>query len=375
MSVGRNELCPCGSQKKYKKCCLSGEMVSIEKLVRQELKKFIYRMNESVSDLLMKDYNELSAFERKLRKSEEYPLSSEEKIHLYNLWYAIFEYPSFLENYIRDAQNHSKRVRTIDALEKMSTEQTVVFGTVVEYGRDSFSIQRWLTGERVTLYSLNDQLPSVHKGDTLFTLALGYKDGYLALPRPIVTPFLHRPEARIGKMYQNSGHKSVETFYEQELFDILGVLIDDERFDDERDEVSESNEKEAMSVQNAVNQYDWATDTYAESANMLASFIESFSKKDQEKLAVMIDLLHKYYEQRAPRVRKAAVYSAAMVEWFKSVCKDGLLNETQQKLAKHFSVSPNSISRVAHDMNEVLDPKWQNPVDDELDSVSKTRAL
>ena len=42
MKIGRNELCPCGSKKKYKKCCLDN---SNPHIYNDDVDNFISRMN------------------------------------------------------------------------------------------------------------------------------------------------------------------------------------------------------------------------------------------------------------------------------------------------------------------------------------------
>src|SRR5690625_5989566 len=37
MGVGRNDLCPCGSGKKYKKCCMNNKVVSLDGVIDKEL--------------------------------------------------------------------------------------------------------------------------------------------------------------------------------------------------------------------------------------------------------------------------------------------------------------------------------------------------
>jgi SEC-C motif len=41
MKVGRNDPCPCGSGKKYKKCCLEKDQVSKGELGREQIQRYI----------------------------------------------------------------------------------------------------------------------------------------------------------------------------------------------------------------------------------------------------------------------------------------------------------------------------------------------
>ena len=44
--VGRNDPCPCGSGKKYKKCCESKKTVSIEEVQAEELERILQTFYE-----------------------------------------------------------------------------------------------------------------------------------------------------------------------------------------------------------------------------------------------------------------------------------------------------------------------------------------
>ena len=52
--VGRNDSCPCGSGKKYKKCCGKSNVISMELLLDNELKD----LQVDIMDFAMNLYNE-----------------------------------------------------------------------------------------------------------------------------------------------------------------------------------------------------------------------------------------------------------------------------------------------------------------------------
>ena len=52
--IGRNDPCPCGSGKKYKKCCESKETISIEKVKTEELERVLQTFYDEYPE--RKDY-------------------------------------------------------------------------------------------------------------------------------------------------------------------------------------------------------------------------------------------------------------------------------------------------------------------------------
>jgi len=95
MSVGRNELCPCGSGKKYKKCC--GVVTPITELrgrheqkLRKEYASWIERLNNFVASQVSNERisEARDRFAREIGLSEESVLRPEWTTHFFN-WYVM----------------------------------------------------------------------------------------------------------------------------------------------------------------------------------------------------------------------------------------------------------------------------------------------
>lgn len=93
MSVGRNESCPCGSGKKYKKCC--GVVTSLEEvrtIREQKMKKEVHATLERLNKFVASHYSAETLQEARIRfaglvgLSHEEVVSSEWVMHFYN-WY------------------------------------------------------------------------------------------------------------------------------------------------------------------------------------------------------------------------------------------------------------------------------------------------
>ena len=61
--VGRNEPCPCGSGKKYKKCCESKATFSIEEVQSEELERILQAFYEEYPE--RRDLNEFLSLVKK----------------------------------------------------------------------------------------------------------------------------------------------------------------------------------------------------------------------------------------------------------------------------------------------------------------------
>ena len=117
--VGRNDPCPCGSGKKYKKCCGKEQVVDLQEVVSSELERIMEEfVEEGVGPA---DYFEL---EQRIRKWE-HVLSGTFDKDLLEM--AAFESYLFIDhadawkNYLARQQKHQKRQRILDIL--MSWEE------------------------------------------------------------------------------------------------------------------------------------------------------------------------------------------------------------------------------------------------------------
>ncbi|ANB61313.1 YecA family protein [Anoxybacteroides amylolyticum] len=93
MFVGRNDLCPCGSGKKYKKCCMNKDRVTEISRVRQE--RFFQLKTELIEKIqgflgeklsFFEHYNVKKAFHRELK-----PLKNKDRLeHFLPVWSVLF---------------------------------------------------------------------------------------------------------------------------------------------------------------------------------------------------------------------------------------------------------------------------------------------
>ena len=71
--VGRNDPCPCGSGKKYKKCCESKETFSIEEAQAEELERILQTFYEEYPE--RRDVSEYLDVSEKMERTTGYLFS------------------------------------------------------------------------------------------------------------------------------------------------------------------------------------------------------------------------------------------------------------------------------------------------------------
>lgn len=100
--IGRNDNCPCGSGKKYKKCCLHRERPLTMSDIYKDIEN-LGNLSNSVNDLLKKrDFEKALSVCSQLRK--EYPAQIDSIARLAEVYEAMGEYAKAAEYYRKSAE-------------------------------------------------------------------------------------------------------------------------------------------------------------------------------------------------------------------------------------------------------------------------------
>jgi hypothetical protein len=180
MSVGRNELCPCGSGKKYKKCC--GVVTPITELrsrheqkLQKEYAGWVERLNHFVGGNVTSDaiQEARSRFADEVGLSEESVMRPEWAAHFFN-WCVLdvkMSGSTLLENYVKQ---HGRRMEP-DLRRAFARLHLNVY-EIIEVERDVLTLQQPLSKE--THYLLRSNNLNVAPGQIIVgrLLNLGLRD-------------------------------------------------------------------------------------------------------------------------------------------------------------------------------------------------------
>lgn len=180
MSVGRNELCPCGSGKKYKKCC--GVVTPITELrsrheqkLQKEYAHWVERLNHFVSSLLSSEaVDELrTRFAREVGLAEGNIMNPEWTAHFFN-WLVLdlkTNGDTPLESYLKQ---HGRRMEP-DLRRAFSRLHLDIY-EITEVERDVLTVRHPLRGEQ--RYVIRTNTLQVQPGQLLVgrLLSLGLRD-------------------------------------------------------------------------------------------------------------------------------------------------------------------------------------------------------
>lgn len=221
MSVGRNELCPCGSGKKYKKCC--GVVTPITELRsrhEQKLQKayasWVERLNHFVGSHVTSDAiaEARSLFAAEIGLSEESVTRPEWAAHFYN-WFVLDvkrDGDTLLEMYLKQ---HGRRME--HDLRRSFLQLHLDVYEIVEEDRDVLTVQQPITQEKRYLLRSNNLKVQVGQLIVGRLLNLGLRDmlfsGSIVLQPHIKAPLLDwlREHPELNEAAEDSGKRGYTT--------------------------------------------------------------------------------------------------------------------------------------------------------------------
>ena len=332
----RNDPCPCGSGKKYKKCCLSKSEMPIETLVEDELNRTISGMYEqSITHAINAEYE---IYKREwLSKLSDF--WTEEEIDIAASEYYFFVARRDLwKRYLIKVLNAPVRSAVREIVESWQ-EPIVLFGKITEEKND------WVVVEEVlgegTYYIEKEKDMPVFIGEAVFGVALPdnrtHEKGVL-----IITSLLfvendnNRFTNEISKLAESSGFDNSVDFYKAHMVDIYHRMLSKS----EGDATVESQERGLSDIQLE------ALDIYYKNLEFL-----SIQADQPEKVE---NIILTYLVEKQPKFKKPEVMAAAFFHAFLELSAFDDYSLSQTEIAKLFKVSVSSMTNQSNKFHEFI---------------------
>ena len=224
VKVSRNEPCPCGSGKKYKKCCGSKDTVLISDVIDHEvlelqkearifaMQRYEYEIGDDFEDLL-----------QVLEDADDTDVDFYEFLHPF--WFLVFEPlevgKTIMQKFIEQKLLKVSRTRVKAILESWQ-EGYAVAGVVKESHEESLIIEDTLTGKRYPVV-LFEHSRNYEEGVFAFAILHHYEDKYTVFPTLFELSIEHTAdyEAFIRNEFLNSGYDSPEEFLEENFLEMM----------------------------------------------------------------------------------------------------------------------------------------------------------
>ncbi|MFZ0371433.1 MAG: SEC-C metal-binding domain-containing protein [Halobacillus sp.] len=331
MKAGRNDPCPCGSGKKYKKCCGDKKVVSLTgTVVREELDQLYYRFQ----DYIMDHYPYLLNPQEPIDQMEEFKDSM--MVADKTILQTDSQGQSIMQEFVDRVKKGVSRPITREALEHWPQSIPGLFTVVEKVDKGVVKLEREWTEE---VYEVNITLLADSEVEVMthyFGILMNWGNYYQFVPSALsVDPELFSSFSNYVKMEYEASHAqgSIADFYASHFSE---YLIDFLHFDVE---------------DNLVDSWD-GSEEEKEVLWLLDQKIDPLIKQ-QDNYIHLHHLWMYYCDHHFPTVRKPEVFAATLEYYYKDNPHFGYLKPvTQKEVAKKYGVSPNSISRRVEEMDE-----------------------
>lgn len=322
--IGRNDPCPCGSGKKYKKCCLGKNEESLETLISDELERVIRGIYEQP-----RTREELSKYEKhrnvwleKLGKhwdeksidvaATEFFLFVEQR----QLWQRYIE--EVLQTPLRDA---------VRSIVETWHDPVVLFGKV-ESDQGNYVQVKEILGEETFALEVGQDL---EKEKDVVVFGVGLKDsrfkenGLYTLTSFMFLKDVNQAfEKDVVRLVESSKLPTPLAFYQKHMVDVYALMFD----------------RDKPSIDDLITTK--LTDEQQEALTMIQDVLE-----DVEAIPEVKELLQNisitYFLKEKPRFRKPNVIAAAVFNVALDLKILGELTMTNREVAERFDVSTSSI--------------------------------
>jgi len=326
--VKRNDPCPCGSGKKYKKCCEGKQQVTVETVQIEELERVLQTFYLEYPERKdVRAYIEhVATWQPKLESVLQRELI--EAIALDDFFF--HQEPSIWKSYLKKTKKKAVRPSTVKVLEEWS-QPTLFIGTVSVVEEKYFKASHLLTNEELYIRRENDK--PIPEGMHVFAFILpdGTKTSthYLAVSTLIFFPEDHLKVFEEFKKNFEASEKKVGAFLKEEHLTFWEFLVS--------------------------NGYKGEEFTNFEST--VLTQVKDFLEQNDRETAPMLELLEDYLIEAQPTARKEAAIAAGAIRYGQEKELFESLSMTVKEIAATFDISASSLTKYYQDLNSYVETK------------------
>lgn len=330
--IGRNDLCPCGSGKKYKNCCGKSNVITMESLIEKEL------MNVQV-DLLkfaLENYEEeVNEFIADWIEDLDIPEEALEMFYFFTLVWAITNFEIYgktiLEHFIDKKGSKWNRPRIRNILPTWSQAKPSVAIIEEQDENQLLTLEDIFSNEIKKVKILEDH--PVETGGIVVGILLPAGEIFIFFASFIDLPagLTEKVKKGVYQLFEKSDEGNPNEFLSTFYPEILHFFI--------------------FGPNPAAEDLEWLSPKHLEVAQEFQDYMEDIYDEVIIKLGVY--LWHQYCLKKNPKVMKPSVYVATLRYLIDQFIPYGEW-VTQNELAEEFEISSSSLSAKYRDMEKVL---------------------
>jgi tetratricopeptide (TPR) repeat protein len=350
VKISRNDPCPCGSGKKYKKCCGRKEAVSIMDIIESEmddLQKQILQFAFNYYGTEMED--DFEDLQEMLFIPDEKSDQYYEFIH--SIWFSLFEQmddgETIIEKFVAYEGPKVKRPKLKQILQSWVNPR-VIAGKVISAEKNKLMVEDAFTLEKIEALIINDHFPA-EEGSFFVGMLLPYDQNYVFFPGPFQLQEISVEQA--SDFIKNSSLDAGYDLPQEYLTDFFIEVM---------------NELPMVGQGVDLDSIDWPAPIYQEVVEIFQRKFESVDKSDLL-VEIGIDLWYQFCQKKKKRIQNPSIYAAA-IHYLVATIMPMSIAHTQKELGDLYGVSANSISTAFNGIEYVL----SDEITDLLKSVYDT---
>ncbi|MBE4907211.1 SEC-C domain-containing protein [Bacillus luteolus] len=360
LKVGRNDVCPCGSGKKFKKCCEKKEVISITSIIDQEMidiKNEIvgfahYHFGAELEQVITDRYSEFDV-----------PEDDEDISQIITLiaWgWTIFNEPikkkgnqRIIDLYLAENINRISRPRTREIVRSWTNGQSTI-SRLLEKNSHEILVQDLFTKENKKVKLLTkDMFKEFEIGSLLLGTLVPLGDSYMYFLECVGIEGTQSMESLIFKIYEDTHLEDPAEFLKEDFLFIVGMSLLDEDGNTDLD----------VDVDNV----EWVTPLH----QMIAKFFQSKMVNEPEQFtAIGLILWKAYTDRKAPLIKNPNIAVAAL-HYLLDQLFTGI--HTQKSIAEIYGVTAGSVSSRYRDIydttEDIIDEISQDRIIPEIDAT------
>ncbi|TFE03910.1 YecA family protein [Jeotgalibacillus salarius] len=328
--IGRNEPCPCGSGKKYKKCC-ANKVVNIETiLVKDQMDLQLSFLNEAMAP-------KQSTF----KKDYEYVLQEVQEVFNEPQFLTVFltyifglhGQPSSWEQFLDERKPSIERARLQEMVENWQQPKPVVAEvTQMEELTREVEMTDLISGEvyKVTIPEFHSWAPI----DYLFTMLLPFEDKWVPFGFMFPSVYTKKEAAALNSRVEKLAEDRSEWIVTEGVVEVIKALVAREQTSENEGWINQMTEP-------------LQSDQQKEALHELKSF---WDERDEDLSLFACHIASAYFTEHGAKVRKPATYLATFSYLMAQHATE--LPMTQKEAGEAFDVTASSVSSAARKVEE-----------------------
>lgn len=342
MLVGRNEACPCGSGKKFKKCCGKAEGSAIHGVMQEELEN----LQRELIDYAMEhhSYEMKKRFQSLLHTYE--VLRKDPQVYLiaFEIWFILTVPVKSGQTILKEFVDHRaptvKRERTKAAFLTWPQVRFIA-GTVKSAQGNVYEIEDALTGEKVSIRARR-QLPIEGAFVTGGLLPFETEYTFFMIDFHFEKAVAQKAAGWVSAQFRQAEENDPQLFLAENWLSVLEELFAIHTDEDESKE-------QALDYKELT----WEKESQKKTADALLEFLQEEEVEELRQQTAVL-LWNLYCQKENPTIRKPEIYTAALY----ALLQTHQMVETSysnSELASRLGVSAASLSKRAKEMEPLLE--------------------